>query len=47
MNLKQWQIFREIAKTGNFTKAAQNLFITQSAVSHAMKELETEAGTIF
>lgn len=47
MNLKQWQIFREIAKTGNFTKAAQNLFITQSAVSHAMKELETEAGTQF
>ncbi|OJG20808.1 hypothetical protein RU95_GL001862 [Enterococcus avium] len=38
-------IFREIAKTNNFTKAATNLFLTQSAVSHAIKDLEEEAGT--
>lgn len=43
LNFKQCIIFREVAKVENFTKAATNLFITQSAVSHAMKELETEA----
>lgn len=45
MNYKQCVIFREIAKTNNFTKAATNLFLTQSAVSHAIKDLEEEAGT--
>lgn len=43
MNFKQCIIFREVARTENFTKAANNLFITQSAVSHAIKELEIEA----
>ena len=38
MNYKQCVIFREIAKTNNFTKAATNLFLTQSAVSHAIKD---------
>lgn len=47
MNFKQCLIFREIAKTNNFTKAANNLYLTQSAVSHAMKDLEDEAGTQF
>lgn len=45
MNFKQCIIFREIAKTKNFTKAANNLYLTQSAVSHTIKELEKEAGT--
>lgn len=45
MNLKHYMIFREVAKTENFTKAADNLFLTQSAVSHAMKDLEEQAGT--
>lgn len=44
MNYKQCLIFREVARTENFTKAAQKLFLTQSAVSHAIKELEAEAG---
>ncbi|MFR6327832.1 MAG: LysR family transcriptional regulator [Eisenbergiella sp.] len=30
----------------SFTKAARLLYITQSAVSHAVQELETEAGTL-
>lgn len=47
MNFKQCIIFREIAKTTNFTKAANNLYLTQSAVSHAIKDLEEEAGTQF
>lgn len=45
MNYKQCVIFREIAKTKNFTKAANHLYMTQSGVSHAMKDLEKEAGT--
>ncbi|UWD46945.1 LysR family transcriptional regulator [Clostridioides difficile] len=45
MNFKHCIIFREVAKVENFTKAANNLFITQSAVSHAIRELENEAET--
>lgn len=45
MNFKQCIIFREVAQTKNFTKAADNLYMTQSAVSHAMKALEVQAGT--
>ena len=45
MNFKQCMIFREITKTKNFTKAANNFYLTQSAVSHAVKDLEVEAGT--
>ncbi|RVU55689.1 LysR family transcriptional regulator [Anaerosphaera multitolerans] len=45
MDFKQCIIFREISKTENFTKAADNLYLTQSAVSHAMKKLEEETGT--
>lgn len=45
MNYKQCLIFHEVAHQLNFTKAAENLFITQSAVSHAIKDLEEEAGT--
>lgn len=45
MNLKHYIIFREVAKTENFTRAAENLFLTQSAISHAMKELESKVNT--
>lgn len=44
MNIKNYLIFKEVAQTENFTKAANHLFITQSAVSHAMKELEELVG---
>lgn len=44
MNFKQCQIFRAVSRYQNFTKAAEHLFMTQSAVSHAMKDLEEEAG---
>ena len=40
------QILRAVARTGSFTKAAEHLYLTQSAVSHAVKELEEEAGTL-
>lgn len=45
MNFKLYIIFREVAKTENFTRAAENLFLTQSAVSHAIRELEEKVNT--
>lgn len=45
MQIRYYVIFREVAATRNFTKAAERLFLTQSAVSHAIKELEEAAGT--
>lgn len=45
MTLRSLQIFRAVAQTGNFTKAAVKLYITQSAVSHAIRELEDLSGT--
>ena len=46
MTLRHLEILKAVAETGNFTKAAETLYITQSAVSHAVKELEEEAGTL-
>lgn len=45
MTLRHFEIFKMVAHTGNFTKAAEKLFITQSAVSHAIRELEERSGT--
>ncbi|MFR2849154.1 MAG: LysR family transcriptional regulator, partial [Hungatella hathewayi] len=42
MTLRHLEILKAVAETGNFTKAAETLYITQSAVSHAVKELEEE-----
>lgn len=36
--------FAALARLGSFTRAAQELFLTQSAVSHAIKALEEQAG---
>jgi DNA-binding transcriptional LysR family regulator len=36
--------FAALARLGSFTQAAQELFLTQSAVSHAIKALEGQAG---
>lgn len=45
MTLRHFRIFKAVAETGSFTKAAERLYITQSAVSHAIRELEERAGT--
>lgn len=45
MTLRHLMILKAIAETGSFTKAASALYITQSAVSHAVKELEEQAKT--
>jgi DNA-binding transcriptional LysR family regulator len=44
MELGQLRTFRIVAETLNFTRAAERLNLTQSAVSHQIKALETELG---
>ncbi|MBR5273380.1 MAG: LysR family transcriptional regulator [Clostridia bacterium] len=45
MNLKQVEYFVELVKEANFTRAANKLYICQSALSKAIKQLETELNT--
>lgn len=45
MDLYHLKTFFTLAKAKSFTKAAGMLFVTQSAVSHAVKKLETSVGT--
>ena len=45
MDLYHLKTFFALAKVKNFTQAAGTLFVTQSAVSHALKKLETSLGT--
>ncbi len=44
LDLYQLRTFFTVAQTLNFTEAAKRLYITQSAVSHAIKKLERSAG---
>lgn len=42
MTLTQLLYFCEVAKTRHFTAAANNLYVAQSSLSHAIRELESE-----
>ncbi len=44
MEMSQLRTFRAVAETLNFTRAAERLNLTQSAVSHQIKALEGELG---
>lgn len=44
MTLARYEVFRTVVETGGFLKAANELRMTQSAVSHAISSLETEFG---
>ena len=44
MDIKLFKNFLQIARIGNMTKASQTLYISQSALSKQMKELEEEFG---
>lgn len=46
MNLELYRVFHLVGKNGSFTKAANELFMTQSAVSQAISRLEKELGTL-
>ena len=45
VKLELYRVFKEVAEAGNITAAAQTLFISQSAVSQAIKQLEAELQT--
>lgn len=42
--LEQFRIFNAVAEAGSISKAAEKLFVTQSAVSQAVKQLEDSLG---
>lgn len=44
LNLHLVRVFYQIVENQSFTKAAEKLFISQSAVSKAIRELETQLG---
>ena len=47
INLELYRVFCEVAKNGNISKAAENLFVSQSAVSQSIKQLENRLGKLF
>ncbi len=44
VNLELYRVFYTVAKCGSLTRAAQELFISQPAVSQSVKQLETQLG---
>ena len=48
MEIRQLRYFLDIAQTEHLTLSAQNLFVTQSTLSHGLRQLEQELGvTLF
>ena len=45
-NLSQYKIFYEVAKAGNISKAAKELYISQPAISKAISKLEDSLSTV-
>lgn len=45
VNLELYRVFYTVAKCGSLTKAAELLYISQPAVSQAIKQLENQLGT--
>ena len=44
VNLELYKIFRTVAKCGSLTKASDELYISQPAISQAIKQLEQQLG---
>ena len=42
VKLELYRVFKEVAEAGNITAAAQALYISQSAVSQSIKQLEEQ-----
>ncbi len=48
VNLELYRVFHTVARCGSLTRAAEELFISQPAVSQAIRQLETQLGmTLF
>ena len=45
VKLELYKVFKEVAEAGNITAAAQSLYISQSAVSQSVKQLESALQT--
>lgn len=45
MEIRHLQMVKEVAACGNLTKAADRLYLTQSALSHQLKEIESYFNT--
>jgi DNA-binding transcriptional LysR family regulator len=45
VNLDLYRVFYKVAKCGSLTKAAEDLYISQPAVSQAIKQLESQLNT--
>ena len=44
VKLELYRVFREVAEAGNISLAAENLYLSQSAVSQSIKQLEQQLG---
>ena len=44
MDIAQLEVFLAVAREGSFSRAADKLYRTQSAVSQAVRKLEVEIG---
>lgn len=45
MEIRHLKLIKEVAETKSLTKAKDALFLSQSALSHQLKEIETQLGT--
>ena len=44
VNLELYRVFYTVAKCGSLTRASEELYISQPAVSQAIKQLEQQLG---
>ena len=45
MEIRHLKLIKEVAETKSLTKAKDKLFLSQSALSHQLKEIEGQLGT--